>query len=152
LASHPSPPRFLLSLSNVTSSLLAVKYYDLTPRHSPSPTLRAPAGTPPFPEAHMPSSACHRRQRLLGHLLTRPPGAHLCESQLEPLGAPPCTPAPSRGFYFAAFWRAGRRNAPRKMSLPPAQWRATAPTRHGGHVGDEYQRPESETLTLALSG
>ena len=33
----------------------------------------------------------------------------------------PCTPAPSRGFYFAAFWRAGRRNAPRKMSLPPAQ-------------------------------
>ena len=42
----------------------------------------------------------------------------------------PCTPAPSRGFYFAAFWRAGRRNAPRKMSLPPAQWRATAPTRH----------------------
>ena len=72
MASHPPPPRFLLSPSNATASLLAVKYYDLTPCHSPSPTLRAPAGTPPFPEDHMPSSACHRRQRLLGHLLTRP--------------------------------------------------------------------------------
>ena len=61
----------------------------------------------------------------LGAPLGAPPGAPLGESQLEPLGAPPCTPAPSHGFYSAAFWRAAR-----KMSLPPVQWRATAPTRH----------------------
>ena len=79
LASRPPPPRFLLSPSNATASLLAVKYYDLTPCHSPSPTLRAPAGTPPFPEDHMPSSACHRRQRLSGHLSARPP-AHISAS------------------------------------------------------------------------
>ena len=75
----PSFHRFLLSPSNATASLLAVKYYDLTPCHSPSPTLRAPAGTPPFPEDHMPSSACHRRQRLSGHLSARPP-AHISAS------------------------------------------------------------------------
>ena len=66
----------------------------------------------------------------LGAPLGAPPGAPLGESQLEPLGASPCTPAPSHGFYSAAFRRAERRNAPRKMSLPPVQWRATAPTRH----------------------
>lgn len=119
--------------------LVAVKCYGLTPRRQILRPHSLPFSFPNLARSCWNTAVSRRSHALismpqetttLGAPLGSPPCAHLGESQLEPLGAPPCTPAPSRGFYFAAFWRAGRRNAPRKMSLPPAQWRATAPTRH----------------------